>query len=120
MITTDTEGGVAFRKLASDSVKNVIFFGVLTGFIFEVGTHVRWIGLLLFGIDALFTSLSIVSTIWVTFSGLLILIVRLITLTYGTKNLWWDLINLVQIAEHGFYVVYAVILYRHFFGAAAS
>ena len=59
MVTPETKGRVAFAKLASDSVKNVIFFGIGTGVIMGVGSHVRWLGLLLFGIDALITLLQV-------------------------------------------------------------
>jgi hypothetical protein len=120
MITTDTAGSVVFRKLASDSVKNVIFFGILCGFIYKVGSNVRWLGLLLFAIFTVMLALSIVQNIFTTLCGIIIFIFRITTLTYGIKNFWWDLANAVQLAEEGFYVVYFVILYQHFFVAAAT
>ena len=115
MITTDTAGSVVFRKLASDSAKNVIFFGILCGFIYKVGSHVRWLGLLLFAIFTVMLALSIVQNVFTALCGIMIFIFRTTTLTYRTKNLWWDLTNAVQLAEEGVYVAYFVILYQHFF-----
>jgi hypothetical protein len=120
MITIDTAGSVAFRKLAWDSVKNVIFFGIASAVIFEIGSHVRWLGLVLFGLYTVMLVLSIVQNILSALCGVFIFIFKAITLTYGTKNLWWDLINAVQLADDGFCILYFVILYRHFFVASAA
>lgn len=119
IITPNTEGRVAFVKLASDSIKNVIFFGIAVGVIIGIGSHVRSLGLLLFGIHALTALLHIARTLYAAILGILSFTVKLVTLQYKADDFWWDLTNVAQLIEGAIYVLYFVILYRFFFHASA-
>jgi len=85
-----------------------------------IGAHVRWLGLLLFGVDALITALQIAQTLFSAILGVFTFTFKLITLQYKADDFWWDLTNIVQLIEGAIHVPYFVILYRFFFQASAG
>jgi len=116
-VTPETSGRIAFAKLASDSVKNIIFFGIGAAVVMAIGSYVRWLGLLLWGIDALITLLQTAITVSSALLGVVVFVAKAIRLRYKMDDAWWDLANLVQLIEGGVHVLYFLILYRFFFPA---
>ena len=118
MVPTSAETKPIFIKLASDSVKNILFYGLATAFIIGVGSGVRWLGIALFVVDALITILQVASTAFSSVLGVIILIGKVATFRYEIKDLWLHLANLVQLIECGFHVLYFTVMYRCLFVAS--
>jgi hypothetical protein len=96
----------------------VIFYGTGAVLIRVVGSHARWLGLLLFGVYALILIAGALNTAFTSMLGVLIVTRKIITMKYSANDFWWDLVNAVQVAETCFYGLYLVSLWRYFFGGA--
>jgi hypothetical protein len=112
---TPTEGKAVFSKAASDSLKNVIIYGVSTAIIVIIGSRVRWLGIVLFGLDGLAIILGIDQAALASILGVVTFFGKIATSMYKSNDFWWDLANIVQIAECGVHAFYFTFMYRHLF-----